>query len=116
MTVEGEKGGFLAGDDCWQTMFLLCKTMNESLGGIRSNVLSVEVISRAPETFYVIKMREGVKVYVGSPSIMTVEKVKSAMNKYMVLSDAERMTGRLTVRDNDGEVFVSYSWEDEFDY
>ena len=116
LSVEGEKGGLLSGDDCWQTMFLLCETMNECLGGIRSNVLSVEVISRAPETFFVIKMREGVKVYIGAPSVMTVEKAQGAMNKYMVLSDAERMTGRLTVRDNDGEVFVSYSSEDEFEY
>ena len=116
LTVNGEKGGLLTGDDCWETMFLLCKTMHESLGGIRRNVQSVEVLSRSPETFYVIRMREGLNVYVGAPSIMTVEKVKSAMDKYMALSDSERMSGRLTVRDSDGEVFVSYSSEDEFEY
>ena len=116
LTVDGERGGFLKGDDCWETMFLLCKTMHERLGGIRSNVQSVEVLSRSPETFYVIRMREGLNVYVGAPSVMTVEKAKSVMDKYMALSDAERMTGRLTVRDSDGEVFVSYSAEDEFEY
>ncbi len=116
LTVNGEKGGLLVGDDCWETMFLLCETMDESLGGIRSNVQSVEVLSRSPETFFVIRMREGLNIYVGAPSTMTVEKVKSAMDKYMALSDAERMTGRLTIRDNNGEVFVSYSSEDEFEY
>ena len=37
------------------------------------------------------------------------------MDKYMALSDAERITGRLTVRDSEGEVVVSYSSIDEFE-
>jgi hypothetical protein len=89
--------------------------MDETLGGIRSNVQSVEILARAPETFYLIKMREGVKIYVGNPSTLTVEKAKKAMDKYMALSDAERITGRLTVRDSEGEVVVSYSSIDEFE-
>ena len=116
LTLTGEKGGLLAGDDCWDSMFLFCQAMNESLGGIRSNVLSVEVLSRTPETFYMITMREGINIYVGNPFELAAEKAKMAMDKYMVLSDEERMTGRLTVRDVNGEVFVSYSLEDEFEY
>ena len=116
LTLSGDKGGLLFGDNCWDSMLLFCQVMNERLGGIRSNVLSVEVLSREPETFYLITMREGINIYVGNPFELTVEKAKKAIDKYMVLSDEERMTGRLTVRDVDGEVFVGYSLEDEFEY
>ena len=115
LTVNGQKGGVLSGDDCWESIFMFCKTMDETLGGIRSNVQSVEILARTPETFYLIKIREGVKIYVGNPSTLTVEKAKKAMDKYMALSDAERITGRLTVRDSEGEVVVSYSSIDEFE-
>lgn len=116
LSLSGDKGGYLSGDSCWNSMFQLCKTMHETLGGIRSNVLSVEVLSRSPETFYLITMREGVKIYVGNPSAMTEEKARKAMNEYMALSNEQRMTGRLTVRDAEGEVLVGYSLEDEFEY
>ena len=114
LNVSGKKGGFLAGDECLDSMFTLCKAMDETLDGVRSNVLSVEVLSRSPETFYLITMREGIKVYVGNPTVLTEEKAKMAMNEYMALSNAQRMTGRLTVRDAENQVFVAYSPEDEF--
>ena len=114
LTVSGEKGGQLVGDDCWESILSLCMAMDGVLGGIRSNVVSVEVLLRAPETFYLITMREGVKIYVGNPKTMTEEKAIKAMNEYLLLSDEERMTGRLTVRDAENEVFVRYSREDEF--
>lgn len=114
LTVTGEKGGELSGDECWPSMLGLCKAMDETLGGIRANVVSVEVLTRTPETFYLITMREGVKVYVHAPSVMTEEKAREAMNEYLSLSDAERMTGRITVRDAGGKVYVSYSPLNEF--
>lgn len=115
VTLSGQKGESLVGDECWASMLLLCQRMNEKLGGIRSNVLSVEVLIRTPEIFYMIEMREGVKIYVGDPSVMTEEKAKKAMDEYMALSTSQRMTGRLTVRDMDGQVLVGYSPENEFE-
>ncbi len=76
VSVSGEKGGLLSGDACWQSLFVLCKTMDETLGGIRSNVVSVQVLARSPETFYLITMREGVQIYVGNPFAMTEERQK----------------------------------------
>lgn len=115
LTVSGKKGEALAGDDCWASIFALCNAMDEKLGGIRSNVVSVEVLSREPETFYVVTMREGVKIYISNPDAMTKEKAEKSMDAYMALSNEERMTGRLTVRDADDEVLVGYSPKDEFE-
>lgn len=116
LSVTGEKGNDLQGDECWNSLFTLCKTMDETLGGIRSNVLSVQVLTRTPQTFYLVTMREGIKIYVGNPFAMTEEKARKAMNEYMALSSEQRMTGRLTVRDAEGEIFVVYSAKDEFEY
>ncbi len=107
-------GGLLSGDDCWDSMLTLCKSMDEKLGGIRSNVISVEILSRSPETFYLITMREGVKVYIRNPIALTKEKADIAMDKYLSLSDSERMTGRLMIFDAVGEVFAQYEPQDDF--
>ena len=106
--------GVLSGDDCWESMLALCQSMDEKLGGIRSNVVSVEILSRIPETFYLVTMREGIKIYIRNPKSLTEEKAKTAMDKYMGLSDEERMTGRLMIFDVDGKVFSQYSAQDDF--
>ncbi len=115
LTVTGKKGEPLTGDDCWASMFALCNAMDEKLGGIRSNVTSVEVLTREPETFYAITMREGLKIYINDPAVMTEQKAEKAMDAYMALSNEERMTGRLTVREANDEILVSYSPKDEFE-
>ena len=109
-----EVNGSLSGDDCWQSMLALCQSMDEKTGGIRSNVISVEILSRTPETFYLITMREGVKIYIRNPNSLTEEKAKTAIDKYMGLSDEERMTGRLMIFDVNGTVFSQYSLQDDF--
>ena len=114
LTVTGKKGEALSGDDCWAAMFALCKEMDEKLGGIRGNVVSVQVLSRSPEIFFAVTMREGVKIYIEDPANMTKEKAKEALDAYMALSNDQRMTGRLTVRMANEEVLVSYSAIDEF--
>ena len=114
LTVTGKKGGTLTGDDCFASMFALCNTLDEKLGGIRSNVVSVEVLARTPEIFYMITMREGLKIYVNNPAVLTTQKAEKALNAYMALSNEERMPGRLNVRESDGEVLVAYSPIDEF--
>ena len=115
LTLAGKKGEILTGDDCWAAMFALCAEMDKKLGGIRNNVVSVEVLSKTPEAFYKVTMREGVKIYVSDPAVMTEEKAQEAMDAYMALSNEQRMTGRITVRSADNEVLVAYSPEDEFE-
>ena len=114
LTLTGKKGELLTGDDCWLSMFALCNQMDEKLGGIRNNVVAIEVLSRSPEIFYAITMREGVKIYIEAPAEETDEKVEKALNAYMALSNEQRMTGRLTVRLANGEVLLNYSPIDEF--
>ncbi len=106
--VRGEVGGTLFGDDCFDSLLALSKGLDKKLGGIRKNVLSVEVLYRSPEIVYLIRMREGVTVRVDTPSERTVEKANAAMDKYLSLSDAQRMRGSILVGTNAEGIFAEY--------
>jgi hypothetical protein len=111
LSIAGERGSLVGGDIHWDSMLLFCEKLNERLGGIRSNVLSVEFTSTFRE-FFVLTMREGVKIYVANPTFMTEEKAEFVINEYMALSNEQRMTGRLNLHEIDGELTAVYSLED----
>ncbi|MBE7077360.1 MAG: hypothetical protein E7377_01495 [Clostridiales bacterium] len=112
MLARGEVGSVPAGDSCFDVAIALCGVLSEELGGIRSNVTSVEVFLRAPETIFCITMREGVKIYVGTPSEKTVEKAKLAVETYQALSSGEKMGGKIVVSENGNGIFASYDEKD----
>ena len=96
---------------------MLLRNASETLGGVRRNAMLVEVIrmtSSAEESIIRITMREGVKLYIGNLSVLTEEKANAAFNKYLSLSDEERLTGCIAVSDRAGEVIISYAEKDEF--
>lgn len=99
-------------DDRFGDILAFCDALSEELGGIRRNVVSVEVFLRVPETIFCATMREGVKIYVGEPSVNTEEKVALAIEKYRSLSSAEKMSGRIVVSENKDGIFASYDGKD----
>jgi hypothetical protein len=119
LQVVGQKGAFLSGDECLNSLLTFCRKTSETLSGIRRNVTSVEVIrntSVLEEARFKVIMREGVAIYIGNPMQLTEEKARCAMEKYLSLSDEERLVGRIAVSDKDGEVIVSYSKKDDFSF
>ncbi len=114
VTASGRLGEALEGDDAWQTMLSLCRSMDNALGGIRKNVDSVEVFTRAPQTVYLFRMREGVSIYIEQSNALTKEQAEAAIEKYFSLSQEERMRGRITVRAVEGEALAEYKQTDEF--
>ena len=114
LVATGEKGKTLSGDECIPSMLALCKGLSEGLEGIRKNVVSVEVYSRSPELIYCITMREGVRIYVGDPETNSAEKAKMAIDKYLSLSNEEKLTGRIMISDSTGSMVVVYSPIDDF--
>ncbi len=114
LRVTGSVGGELSGDSAWASMRGLCSAVDKALGGIRKNVISVEVLARAPQTYYLISMREGVRIYIDDPASLTAEKGAAAMEKYLSLTDGERMTGRITVHTIEGKAVADYKAIDEF--
>ncbi len=114
LTVTGKVGDTPTGDDAWSSMFSLCKAVDTALGSIRVNVVSAEVLMRAPQSVYLMTMREGVKIYVETPDTFTEEKGKAAIEKYLSLTDEERMKGRITVRTVAEKTVAEYKMVDEF--
>lgn len=104
----------LQGDDLFAPMLAMNTEISRLLGGVRSNVVSAEVYIRNPETIFCFTMREGVKIYVGSPETTTAEKANAAIEKYLSLSDYEKLTGAIVVLDGVDGLVVTYQSKDPF--
>ncbi|MBQ8284302.1 MAG: hypothetical protein IJX75_04330 [Clostridia bacterium] len=117
LNVNGEEGKTLTGDWVVHSLFTICNQASKLLNGIRRNITLIEVIRKASaeeETILKLTTREGVKIYVRNPASMPEEKAQKAIEKYLALSDFERLTGRIAVSDKGGEVLITYSDYDEF--
>lgn len=116
---QGEKGQIITGDEMIAPLFAFCEKVSECLGGIRRNVMLVEVLrltSSEKETIVCLTMAEGVKIYVGNIAVMTQDKAEQAIQMYLSLDDQERMTGRIAVSDNNEKLVIGYAKDDEFDF
>lgn len=111
LTVTGEKGSIITGDDCLQPMLRLCKVLSDKLNGLRGNLVSVEILFRPTEgPVFRLQMQEGVEMIFYNPDCLTEEKAEKGIEKYFALTDAEKMSGTLLVLDNgEGSVIVSYT-------
>lgn len=118
LTVTGEKGLPLTGDECIDSLFSVCEIISQQLGGIRRNVVLVEVIRKTSykaDTIFRFTMREGVRIYIGNPYVLAEEKGMAAIEKYMSLSAEQRLGGRIAVSEQAENLNVSYAEIDEFD-
>lgn len=114
LNVKATRGEAPQGDKCFAPMLAVCNELSKQLNGIRSNVVSIEVVRSSPEVILRVVTREGVKLYFSSPDKLTAEKVAEAVQCYTGLSDEEKLMGRILLVENHGEIFSSYSAVDEF--
>lgn len=117
LTVTGEKGQKLVGDENLAYVFSFVQRANESLGGIRRNFVSVELVKGGSSlSTYILKIKtvEGVVIYVRDPSSKTVEKAEKAVTEYLALPDGAHAKGMLAVYEQDGNVATRYSPTDDF--
>ena len=115
VTVSGEKGAPLAGDDSLETLFSVCADVSLRLNGIRKNVTVVEVIrptSLKEDTMFKFTMREGVSIYLFNPFEMKEKKTEIAIDKYLSLSSEERLRGTIVVSEQADEVVAQYFEEE----
>ena len=113
LSVTAEVGKVPA-DGYLTKMLSVCNEFSTQLNGIRSNVVSVELLRKEPEIVLAVTMCEGVRIYLVNPNEQTVEKVACALTKYSGLSDAEKMSGRILLIENSGEIYADYSKVDDF--
>ncbi len=111
--VTGEKGGLLSGDDRWQSVLTFCRELDMLLGGIGRNIVKVEVLQNVYEDIFRLYTREGVKIYAYNPSVLTKEKASAVVERYLSLSDGERMVGMISAIDAEGLTSAVYKETDE---
>ena len=117
LTASGTRGEVLKGDAFISPLVAFGKNFSQLLGGIRRNVVSIEIISitaSMEEALFRITMREGVRIYISNPSSMMEEKSQAAYEKYVSLSAEQRMSGRISIVEMNGELIVSYAQKDVF--
>ena len=95
--------------------------LSEKLNSVRANVLSIRFDSAGAESnknnhSFLISMREGVAIRIYHPSRYVAEKASVAIDKYISLSDSERMFGRITALDygTADEAVATYSPREDF--
>jgi hypothetical protein len=116
LRVFGEKGKKLQGDVALDKLFEFCLVYSERLGGLRTNLESVEVfalVSSETETIFRLKMREGVTVYAKNPFSSLVEKAEKTLEEYLSLSDNDRLTGAIIAFDGVDGVSCDYYERDQ---
>ena len=107
-SVSGTLGERAQGEDI-DDLLAVTHEMSKSLGGVRTNLQSVTVARYGSVTQFTLKMKEGVTVYLIKPNSFTLEKAKLLTEKYLSLTDQERLTGTIVATNNDeGEVMVEY--------
>jgi hypothetical protein len=93
----------------------VCAVADQTLGGIRSSLVSLTVLSPtsdAADTEFVICSKEGVTIHIGAPSLLTEEKIAKGLEKYLSLSDGERTAGDIYVLDShvsEGDISCYYA-------
>ena len=109
VTATGIQGEF-AGDGALRYMLDLCQTVDDMLGGIRSNVVSVTKEGTGNVERFILQMREGVRIYVMQPNTLTAQKARALTEKYLSLSAAQRLSGCIvaTMQTSDGKALAEY--------
>ncbi len=122
VTVSGEKGQKITGDESVSYLLAFCQKADALLNGIRRNISAIELKrGGSSEETVTLKLStfEGVTIYINNPSEQTERKAEIAINKYLGagndgLSDLERTCGMLlvTVSELTGEVQATYHDKD----
>ncbi len=104
--------GELAKSDCLEAAVSFAGVFMERLEDARANVVSISLLRTdneiAGEYLLRVRMREGVVIDVFAPENFAREKAEKALEKYLSLSDAQRLYGFFDVVDRvDGGFSVS---------
>ena len=113
--IQGKEGEIASNDECLPWLINLCQEMSKQLGGIRKNVLWLQVIrptASAKQMMFKLQMKEGVVAYVDNPSSLTHSKAEKLVEKYINLSVSQRLRGMIAVTDDMKNVIVDYAQDD----
>ncbi len=105
----GEIGDTVSGAG-FEALLAMCDVMSDSLNGVRSNIEKIIFKNVEEDGIISLEMREGVKINIVRPHVLTEEKAELFTQKYLSLEDEQRLTGFIHVTENgDGTgAYVKY--------
>lgn len=116
--IQAAEGEIANNDECLAWLFEFCQKTSKLLGGLRKNVTSIEILrptSSVTEMMFKLHFKEGVVAYVRNPSVFIGGKAEKMVEKYLALSDSERLRGMIFVTERQDEaVIAEYSKDDRF--
>ena len=116
--IQANIGEIAENDECLAWLYSFCDTTSQLLGGIRKNVVQIDVIKSSvtiEQMMFKIYFKEGVVAYIHNPSTFTQTKAEKMIEQYLALSDSQRLRGMIPVTDNAQEVLVAYLKDDIFE-
>ena len=110
LSASGAEGEKVRGEHTAE-LIEICRVMATSLNGVRSNVKEIKLIPEGTGPRLIFYMREGVKISVKNPSVLTAEKASALTEKYLSLSVEQRLTGGIQVIESPDQtkVLLDYS-------
>lgn len=106
----GEKGN-ICQDGNLQKALPLLNVLSNRFNGLRSNLTKIVYTKSGSIEIYTFYMREGLKIDVSRMDEFTVEKGEAIADKYLSMSDAERLSGWLVVTTNASNKVVIESYD-----
>lgn len=97
-----DKGDFSA-DAYYKAAFLAGKITNDLTGGIRTCFDSLTVYKPTQNILtheFILQSKEGVQLHILNPGVLTDKKITAAVQRYLSLSDAQKLKGQITVTDD----------------
>lgn len=92
-----------------EALFQMFGVFEAALTEIRANVTAASFIKASSSiAYFQIRMREGVVINLYAPAQMTSEKAQAAVEKYLSLTDSQRVEGTISVVDTDKGLNVDY--------
>ncbi|MBQ9729390.1 MAG: hypothetical protein IJV80_01105 [Clostridia bacterium] len=112
VTVSGQKGEKISGDDCLNALIEAGQAISACVDGVRSNFTEIRVekpTSDPSQTIFRIKTRETVNLYIRNPYSKTQEKATAIVTAYLGLEDGQRLCGMLLADEGtDGTVLAKH--------
>lgn len=108
---QGEK----VNDGAFSAVLTLYRVLSETLHEARANLVSVTYTHGAVYDTFLLQMREGVRILIVDPAVLTEDKTRAALldegEGYLTRTDGERLCGCITVVGTEGNIQVDYDVE-----
>lgn len=110
---EGKPGEVVTGE-LFDEILAVYTVFSGALFEVRANIVSITYVGGEVFSSFMIQMREGIRIEILEPTVLTAEKAAAALHDetygYLARADEERVSGLITVVASGENVLVNYDF------